>query len=894
MDDPPLVSCIMPTNDRQQFIDQAVSYFLRQDYPNKQLVVVDDGERAIGDMLPADDRIKYLRLERRMPLGAKRNVACEVATGEIIAHLDDDDWMASDRVRLQVEALFRSEAELCGLSPLRYFRLETGEAYVYRHPGTGPWVAPGTFVYRRSSWATRRFPEIEAGESEAFASMFEPSQIHALDAPDLYVALLHPGNLSAVDPLASGWRRCPIDEVGRLIQPDREFYVRLRNGSTHTSAYTPRASPSVTVVGAFIVFEGYGSMTELAVLGMKRDGALVNVVPQAVVSAGLTPEMLEIIAASRPRPDAPVLYYSWPQADLARFRNARDLFIYTMFESSRVPASWVPDLNRARCVIVPTRYMVQAFQDSGVTAPVEFVHQGVDPAIYHYEDRPEGRGLTTLIVAPLADRKHTAEGIAAWKQAFEGDADARLILKSRFQHGNYELDDPRIRLVDGDETTRGVAHWYREADVLMALGNEGFGLPLVEGMATGLPVIALDAEGQSDNCADAKGLLLPVPAESYRPHIEAQWGDCGLRAYPSVEAVVKHLRWVATHRDEARAMGRAASEWALTHRNVWDHGPAILDVMEKHLSTRRHLRRRPYLWVSTLGQACGVAEYTRYLSDELPEVQVTAESPEPGLARVVHLQHEDSLHDDGRLAAEVARLHQEGARLVVTEHTVTPWMRPWERDVDVLVALKASGADLLKKRWPRKRIEYIPCGCPEYFPPRKPDLGKVIGTFGFAAGYKGFDTLLELQRAVRGSQLLIYSHDHGNPAGRMSADQIDGRAVRLISGFMPADEIAGRLAAEADVLVFWYKPVGYLGASAAVRIGLSTGVPVMTSPTAWFDDLKDVTYQPDDPVEGVRRLLEDTELRQRLVSAARDYCHENRWARIAQRHRSLWESLEIA
>ena len=46
-----------------------------------------------------------------------------------------------------------------------------------------------------------------------------------------------------------------------------------------------------------------------------------------------------------------------------------------------------------------------------------------------------------------------------------------------------------------------------------------------------------------------------------------------------------------------------------------------------------------------------------------------------------------------------------------------------------------------------------------------------------------------------------------------------------------------------------------------MRVGLATGVPVLTSPTSWFADLRDVTYQPADLEEGVRRLLEDTQLR---------------------------------
>ncbi len=68
----------------------------------------------------------------------------------------------------------------------------------------------------------------------------------------------------------------------------------------------------------------------------------------------------------------------------------------------------------------------------------------------------------------------------------------------------------------------------------------------------------------------------------------------------------------------------------------------------------------------------------------------------------------------------------------------------------------------------------------------------------------------------------------------------------------------------------------------------------MTSSTRFFEDLREVTYQPTDPVEGARRLLEDRELRERLVSAAMEYCRQNSWERIAQRHRALWESLEIA
>jgi glycosyltransferase involved in cell wall biosynthesis len=195
------------------------------------------------------------------------------------------------------------------------------------------------------------------------------------------------------------------------------------------------------------------------------------------------------------------------------------------------------------------------------------------------------------MVGTVDERKHINEGIAAWKLAFENDSQARLVIKSRFQKGNYSFDDPRITFYKDSEATRGIAGWYRDADVLLALGNEGFGLPLVEGMATGLPVIALDSEGQADICTEAREYLLAVAPAAWVPYQEPNWGPSGVQGVPGVEDVAKHLRWVAAHRAEARDIGRAASAWALKHRNVWRMGPAILDVMEHYVQPARSLRR---------------------------------------------------------------------------------------------------------------------------------------------------------------------------------------------------------------------------------------------------------------------------------------------------------------
>jgi cellulose synthase/poly-beta-1,6-N-acetylglucosamine synthase-like glycosyltransferase len=74
--DLPLVSCIMPTFNRRAFVPLAIRYFLRQNYPNKELIVVDDGSDNIGDLVPTEQSVRYYHLNSRLTLGAKPNFGC--------------------------------------------------------------------------------------------------------------------------------------------------------------------------------------------------------------------------------------------------------------------------------------------------------------------------------------------------------------------------------------------------------------------------------------------------------------------------------------------------------------------------------------------------------------------------------------------------------------------------------------------------------------------------------------------------------------------------------------------------------------------------------------------------------------------------------------------------
>jgi glycosyltransferase involved in cell wall biosynthesis len=116
----PLVSCVMPTtSERREFVWRSVEYFLRQDYENKELLLVDE-EQSL-DLPLAHPQIRHITLPAKRTLGAKRNFCVEAARGDLIMHWDDDDWMAPHRISYQVASLLREEAEVCGLQRMLFY-----------------------------------------------------------------------------------------------------------------------------------------------------------------------------------------------------------------------------------------------------------------------------------------------------------------------------------------------------------------------------------------------------------------------------------------------------------------------------------------------------------------------------------------------------------------------------------------------------------------------------------------------------------------------------------------------------------------------------------------------------------------------------------------------------
>lgn len=232
VEDAPLVSCILPTRGRPRFLIEAVKNFLAQDYPRKELIVVDDEDAPVGALLPEDERIVLVRTRGRLPLGEKRNVACARARGGLIAHFDDDDWYPPHRLSAQVRAMAKRGAVIGGTSRLYFFDARGGRAWLYSRPGAR-WVAGSTLIYRRSFWEAHPFAPVSIGEDSRFlAGVTAADALVDLREPGLCVAMLHKSNTSPKRLTAPLWRAVAPDAVRVLLGERRLGAYREAPGAT--------------------------------------------------------------------------------------------------------------------------------------------------------------------------------------------------------------------------------------------------------------------------------------------------------------------------------------------------------------------------------------------------------------------------------------------------------------------------------------------------------------------------------------------------------------------------------------------------------------------------------------------------------------------------------------
>ncbi len=342
-----------------------------------------------------------------------------------------------------------------------------------------------------------------------------------------------------------------------------------------------------------------------------------------------------------PLPRAPEIHvrHQWPP-QLTPPAEGRWV-VMQPWEYGSIPKAWVePLLRDVDDIWAPSGYVRDCFLAAGLPADrVHVVPLGVD--CERFSPRvppvtlPTAKCWKFLFVGGTIHRKGIDVLLDAWARAFSDRDDVCLVIKDMGTRSFYRgqtaersiaemqqrAGTAQIVYLDQSMTESELAGLYTACDCLVhPYRGEGFGLPIAEALASGLPVIVTGMGAALDFCDDDNAYLIParrvVLPEKRVGDLETV--DYPWLAEPDVHALAALLRHVHDHRDEAKAKGRRGRDRILAGF-TWDHAAALIEQRSQslRLSPVRRVDTPPAAMVHGHRMLLHKAAHDRFISAPL-------------------------------------------------------------------------------------------------------------------------------------------------------------------------------------------------------------------------------------------------------------------------------------
>lgn len=319
-------------------------------------------------------------------------------------------------------------------------------------------------------------------------------------------------------------------------------------------------------------------------------------------------------------------------------------------------------------------------------------------------------------------------------------------------------------------------------------------------------------------------------------------------------------------------------------------------------------------------QPCGIYEYARDLAEALGRAGAEAEigpgDPQRILHRltagpapeVVHIQYGYYLCPAGFIEAMLALARRRGFKIVATLHGFRADREEhhrWLCQIPVVVHSPRMELNLVRAGFPQAGVHVCPMPCPPLVPGLAVDPWRV-GYFGFLLPHKGVrelmlavESLISEYPGINATILsalapfdasLGYCEQTGYIAERPA---LSGR-MRWETGFMDRAKVLEALA-RCRINVLPYSEHTEIGVSAAARVVIAAGRPLITTGASFFDGLEEVTLRirGSDPTEialALDAVFQNRDQEERLSRASKEHAIRHSWAEAARWHLQFYRS----
>lgn len=383
----------------------------------------------------------------------------------------------------------------------------------------------------------------------------------------------------------------------------------------------------------------------------------------------------------------------------------------TMFETDGLSPDWVARCNSLDEIWVPTQFNLETFARAGVDPrKLRKVPEALDGQLFRRDLPPLNLGLgpqfTFLSVFDWIPRKGWDVLLRAYVEEFSSRDNVRLLLKVYTADGSAGEQDllerlktyvrdvlgrdlsqvAPITLLVGSYTAEQMAQLYRLADAyVMPTRGEGWGRPMMEAMASGLPTIATGWGGNTEFMTADNSYLVEYQLEPIPDDVVASgpWFAGQRWAEPSATHLRQVMRHVLDHPEDARATGTRARAEILERYDRPTVARIVAGELERIVG--RRLTKTPVTWEGSQFVYHSLAHINRELCLQLTQrddvdLSIRPYEPhqfdasvDPRFARL-----ESRMHADAQRPAAVHVRHQWPPSFTPPSSGAWVMIQPWE------------------------------------------------------------------------------------------------------------------------------------------------------------------------------------------------------------------------